>query len=651
MFENNFHIFLYFLYFLFTIIISFYIPGAIALYKVKLNTFSKFILAVIIGIVFWGWQGMIFGYLGLRWLTYIYLVISFAIWLKLYFTRLSWPRINFQKNFTKPNILILIIILAGSLLQTSIIGYNGTINSSGMNFCCGSTSDNLFHLALTNQIIQNFPPQQPGMSDTILQNYHYWSNLISAELIRIFNLPLIQTQFIFIPLLISVLLGLNALIFSYINRLNIKYAFWLIFFLYFGADLIYFIILLNRQGLDFSMSSLEDGISFLENIPRAFSIIILFGGINLFCIWIQKKEWGLGLITTLILGTVIGFKVYTGLFILSGLGVLILYYLFKKQFRTTSPLFLTFLFSAVIYLPVNQNAGGLYYTGLWMFRNFIVQPSLGLERLELERIIFLNDGKWLRVAQYEITFLFLFLIAIFGTKLIGFIQSKKSLSLLPKELNLILLPSLFFSLLGGLFFQQTSGGANTFSFLVNVFIIGSIYSALACFYWIKKMHTVLKFIFVLIICSLTLPRIIYSAIDNLDLINNQKSFLIPKHELQAYEYLNKKGIDRPHMLIDIDRFDMNNDSPYLSIFINGKIFLSGQGILRSHNINFKKREDVVNSIFKYENKNEIKHLLSDNKIDYIITRTGSIFASKEVDFLELFYRNNNITIYKVKSTN
>lgn len=637
---------IYLLVFLFAIFASFYIPGSLLLHKNKLNIITKITLSLIIGIVLFGWQGMIFGTLNYRWLTYIYLLFSLIIWLKLNFKNLTLNFIKIKKPYSKWAIFIILLIFIGSALQSSVIWPNGSSVNDGIVFCCGNTSDNLFHLALTNQLTKNFPPEQPGMAGELVKNYHYWSNLVVADLIRVFNLPLIQTQFQYFPLLISILLGLTAITFGMTAKIGKPFIVWLLFFLYFGGDLIYLIMYLNGKPIDFSMSSLEDGISFLENPPRAFSMVILLGGLSMLILWHQKKQWKIGMLMALVLGSLIGFKVYSGIFILSGFMSLIIYFLLIKKLKLTFPLIAAFILSAIIYFPVNQNAGGLYFTGFWMIENFIVQPALGLVNLELERRIFLNDNKWLRVLQYESMFFILFSVAIFGTKIIGIIQSKKSLSLLPKEINIALISGLIISAVGGFLFQQSSGGANTFNFLVSIFIIGSIYTALACYFWLSKFPKFIKYFFIILIIIITLPRTISSLSVNINQLYIGKNFTISQDELEAYKYLNKNGKKNPLIIIDSNGFDMNNDSPYISAFINGRVFLSGQGILKSHGINLKEREEFVNLIFKYKEKEQIKDLLRDKKIDYIITRTGSIFALKEVDFLTTFYKNKNITIYK-----
>jgi len=73
----------FFLYFLFVIFLAFYIPGFIFVKKLPVANFEKTVIAIITGMVLWGWQGMIFGYLHVRWMSYLYITVLFFLWLYL----------------------------------------------------------------------------------------------------------------------------------------------------------------------------------------------------------------------------------------------------------------------------------------------------------------------------------------------------------------------------------------------------------------------------------------------------------------------------------------------------------------------------------------------------------------------------------------
>lgn len=632
---------LYFILFWISIFFAFFIPGDLVLRKLRLTSLSRLVLATLVGMVLWGWQGFIFGYLEVRWLSYVYLLVFFILWFKT-----ESKNLNFKFNM---DLILSIIITIGVLLQLSTVWFTGIFYSDGLFFCCGHLADSVLHLALTNQLVKQFPPYEPGMYGTFVQNYHYWGNLVVSELIRVFHLPLINTQYQYFSLFISLFLGLSAIAFSQLIKIGINFTRWLTFFLYFGGDTIFLLLLIIGRGFNFSMGALEDGSKFLVNPPRAFAVVVFFAGLGLLILWLRRRDLYSGLIMAIILGSLVGFKIYIGIFALIGLAALGGYYLLKKNFRMILPLIVALIIALVIYLPVNSNAGGLYFTGLWRFENFIVQPALGFIRLELARIVFLEHQNWLRVAQYELIFIFVYLLATFGSKLVGIIQTKKSLSLFHPELNIFLMSGIAVSALLGFFFQQNTGEANTFNFLVSIFIIGSIYTALAGYYWMTKMKNMLKLIFVFVIMLLTIPRVFHEGYLNMTRILTREGFLIENNELEGLNFVKSKTGEKSLILVDNRKFNLDLEAPYISFLADRPMFLSGiNNELKTHGINFSDRELVRDVVLKNSNICEVGSALFENKVDYIyMSPLDDLKATESAYFTQVVFENPRVKILKV----
>lgn len=645
---TNLSFWFYSLLFITAVFIAFFIPGDILVRKLSFPLFQRIVIGTILGMVLWGWQGFIFGYLNLRWLSYLYLTVFCGIWLITFFKK---HRSNY---LIKPRIPkfewgIILLIFIGIFIQLSAIWSNGILSSTGLYFCCGNLTDNLLHISLTNQLVNNFPPYEPGMSGIIVKNYHYWGNLVIAELIRVFNLPLIATLFQYSTLFISLFLGLSTVAFGQIANLSRRFIIWLLFFLYFGGDLIFFLVSIIRRELNFNMSSIEDGAKFLVNPPRAFSIVIFFVGISLLILWVKKKDFYTGVLTALILGSLIGFKVYTGIFALSGIVLLGLYFLIKKDFRMLIMPVVVLILSLIIYLPVNANAGGLYFTGLHIFENFIVQPWMMLERLEYARTIYAEHNNWLRVIEYELIYIFTFIITVFGTKLIGVFQSRKSFNSIPKELNILLLGGIITSAIAGFFFQQYSGGANTFNFLVSIFIIGSIYTALALDYWLSKIGNKIKLLAIILLIFFTVPRVIHETTSNINNLRKGVGFLIDNSELSALKYLREKTDINSLILVDYRGFKIDAKSPYVSFMSNRQMFLSGmEADLTTHGVDFSTRKLDVDTVLESLDPLKVAKALKQNRIDFIYLAYPYDIRLKEIDsFTKIGYKSGKITILKV----
>lgn len=638
---------LYLFLFYVAVFFAFFVPGDLLLRKLKLSPFRRVVIGTILGMVLWGWQGFVFGYINVRWFSYAYLIFLFLLWVRFNLKDNIFKNVN-KNKVRKIDFLLIGIIFLGVLVQLSSVWFTGILHKDGLYFCCSNIADSIFHIALTNQLVKQFPPFEPGMFGVVVQNYHYWGNLVSAELIRVFKLPLIATQYQYFTLFISLFLGLTAIIFGQIASLGKNYVRWLVFFLYFGGDLIFALVTFMRKELNFEMSSLEDGAKFLVNPPRAISIVIFFAALSLMALWIKKGNIYTGLLTVLLLGSLIGFKVYVGIFALLGILALLGYYLVKKDLRSIALFSMVFIISAIIYFPVNKNAGGLYFTGFYLFENFIVQPWMTLHRLELARRIYLEHKSYLRVIQYELIYIFVFIISVFGTKLLGFLQTRKSLSLLPKELNIFLIAGIMVSVIVGFFFQQKSGGVNTFNFLVSVFIIGSIYSALACSFFFEKIKNKAKFILIAIIILLTVPRVIYQTISSVQNIIKQNYLTVDNHELEATKYIREKTEKNAVIMVNYEKFKLDAKSPYISFLADRPMFLSGLvHALSDHGIDFSDRKVAVDELLKSADSTRVARLLEQDKIDYLYLSPTDVLAKESDYFLQIVFQNYKVKLVKV----
>lgn len=645
--------FFQFAYYIFAIFLAFYIPGKFFLKGLLLRKSHEVVLAVLVGLVLWAWQGYIFGYLQVRWLSYFYLLTFLIFWLKenpIFYVKKILPKIKERYKKNKIDWLTIVLIAIGTMLQLSTVWFVGTNTSSGIYFCCGNTADNILHISIVNEIAQRIPPFEPGMYGQPMQNYHYWGNLVVAELVRVFHLPLIPTMYQFSMFFLSLFLGLSAVVLSQILQLSKIFYRWLLFFLYLGGDTVFlFLIGLGRLDSLFKMSSLEDGAKFLANPPRSFAIVLYFAALSLFAVWLKRRDWKSGVLMSIIFGSLVGFKVYVGFFAFLGLIGLAVYYVFKSNFRFLGYLLMAGFLSAIIYFPVNTGAGGLYYTGLWRFENFIAQPALGFTYIDMEMQIFREHNNWLRIAIYEIIFIVFYLVVTFGTKLVGLFQTKKSLKLFPKEFHILLIPGLVISFILGSLFQQTTGGANTFNFLVSVFVFGSLYSALACTYWSNIITKRIKAIGIVLLIILTIPRVTYEGWRNFNDIYHQNGLMVSNSEIEGINYLKNHTTPDSLVYINLRSFLWEKESSYYSFLSNRPIFLSGVvDELEAHGIDYSDRKEAIDIIFNDSNVASVGATLAANNITHLVLKNNEMLASTEsAKFLDVSFKNEFMKIYRV----
>ena len=633
----------FFLWFWVAVFIAFFIPGNTLLRKFKLETLPQITLSVCLGIVLWALQGYLFGYLNLRILSYGYLAL-FLIW---WFSGVrnfrlkvpSWPPLKFNRT-------ALFIIFVGVVFQLSAVWFIGRYTENGLYFCCRGVPDDIFHLSLTYELTQRFPPDEPGMYPVPVKNYHYAANLVMADTIRVFKLPLMPTVYQYFPFLLSLLLAFTALSFARLLNLSPRFANWLLFFLYFHGDIIYLLLFLRGKGLDFSVTIFDDATKLLAGPTRSFSIVLLFTGLSFLFLWLKGKKAVLGIISALVFGSLIGFKVYTGIFALTGLGFLGLYFLFKKNWRRLWPLFLAVFLSLVIYLPVNAGAGGISFNGLYRFENFLAQPAFGLQNLELARLNFLNQGNYLRAFPYELLGAILYFPVLFGTVLIGIFQTRKSLSAIPAEINIFLIGAAFVTGTVGLFFVQDVGGLNSVQFLLNLYFIFAIFAALFCAYVLPNLGRG-KWAIVFLLIAFTLPRPVHEALENFLFVSRHQGYTISSQELAGLNFL-KNNTPAQSLILLSPELAKQENLMYVSFLTNRPVYLAGYiGVLSDHQaFGAAKRLLIDQEIFTSSDANLVSRLLTTNRINYLYLFDNKSSSFKENLFTQEFI-NNKVRILKV----
>lgn len=637
-------------YFLFCSFLAFYIPGNVFLYKQKLDKISTFVISVGAGMSLLGIQAMIFGYLHIRWMTYIYLTVMILLWIiqrRKIFSIVS--RVRFGFSFKKYS-LTLFLLGVGCFMQLATVWFTGIPTPKGDYYCCGDARDNILHIVLAKATTIAIPPIEPGMSGLVLKNYHYISSVIVGEMVRIFNLPVVATDYQFMTVFISILLGLAVIAIGRSIGFPLGLTNWILFFFYFGGDLVFLLKFITTHELSFDMSSLEDGSKFLANFPRAFAVDSLLISIASIFYFLKTKKWIFGIVFAILLGPVIGLKVYVGIFAIFGLLGITLYLFIKRNFSIIPYTLLSIAIAMFIYIPVSSGASGLFFTQFWLFENFVSQPSLGMIRLELARLIYLQHNNWLRVYSYELLYIGIYFFGIFGTKTIAFFQTKKSLKYFPLSLHVFLISGLIVSFIAGGFFQQGVGSsANSFNFIVTDIIIFSFYAGSICYALATSRIKLLTFPILGLIILLTVPRVIVETYKNVDRIINFKGVLIPKDQMHMFAYIAQNT--NKNAVIHVDErgnFGFDREIGYDYLYTDRQIFLSGQvDELEGHGVDFKERQKLT-ELMHSDNRCQNAYILTNIDASYILSDVHPFFeSSQSAQFLIEKNSFNGISLYEI----
>jgi len=633
-------------YFIFSAFIALYLPGRFILkkYTSSFSPFMQFVLFLAIGVVFWSLQGLLFGFLHMRFLTYgylgMFLILSFSFIKSIPKSiKKNWKE---YKNLSFSLILVFIVGMLGQLLQPGVCG----IEFKGGWYCL--VDDTVWHLGLTTGLVRHFPPFEPGMSGYLLKNYHFLANLFIAEFMRVFHTPLLPTQFIFSYGIISFLAGGLTYVIGKLYRFSKEGLLLAVFLQYFSSDIIYLITLVTRRIFEFTVHPLDDGMMMLENPPRAFSIVVALLTISLFTLYERNPVVPLGILTAVIAGSVIGFKVHTGFMVLCGFFGYGLYLLWTKQWKKVYVPLLTLLVSVGLYMPFNAGAGLPVYAPFEMSRMFAVQEKLELSMLELRRRVYVDHFNIPRIIQMDLIMFGIFLIAQFGLRCLGFFGwSTVKRSSVP--LMVFLVMGLLGSFSVGTLFVQPVANADIFNFYLAGSLCLYILTIFLFDRWIGKMNIYVKIMFILLILVMSMPRWVYKMRYYL----NRYDGLLPtvsSQEMKALEYLRKSS--KPDDIV----FVMNNQGQfdgwraYVTAFSERDTFLSGRGYLTNQNINITNREKAVNTIFSSVDTEILKKTIEENKLKYLYYFNN--FSSQD-NLIGLpimtFFQNDTVTIYRYEN--
>lgn len=637
--------------FVFSIFLAFYIPGRVILGRgldyISDSKFSQIIISLILGMLIWAYQGVIFGYLNIRFMSYLYITLFLVLWLKYYRPksfRINFKLLSIKRNFQK-NFLLISIFIAGIFGQTQQFVITGLKTSEGIYGFTSSFDDALWHTGLISSLTRDFPPIEPGLAGVNVYNYHYWSNIIISEIVRVFYFPLLTTQYIYMYILASFLLGAVSIVLAKKLGLGKLAVILFVYLQYFASDVIYLLTFLTRQEFVFNIHPLEDGTMFLENPPRAFSFIFVLLGITLLTSWLKNRKLKIGIILVIIFGSIVGMKVHTGIMVIGSLFFLSLYFLLRKEFKFLYLGVGSLIIFLIIYLPVNIGAGGPVIAPFELTsRTFAAQQGLGIINFEQARQIYQSHNNFLQVLRMDITMLIIFLLAQLGIRNIGFIPFRKTVKKLTLPLWIFLYGGIVSSVLFGILFIQPVAPGDIFNSILSASLFLLVITVITLNNFLKDKSKLLIILFVAFLLILTLPRWVYktATVSSYFTFSNAD---IPSEEVSAGEFLKSNKMEGNLLVFNENRLDAH--SSYVSFLSDKNTYLSGQVIMSRHGINPTERERIVEDIYSSGDEKKVEELLKSENISYLYFYEDDELAIDEESIgLQPIFKNEKVRIYK-----
>lgn len=320
-----------------------------------------------------------------------------------------------------------LIIILGSCLMAYLTWQSGSYQNGNILFYGVNGQDSIYHLALIGSLLSNFPPFHPGLAGIPLRGYNFFYDFIIAEFAKFYGLNILDLFFRFFPLLISICYGLSSLAVSKFLRWNRRTSLIFLILIYFAQNFDFwgehlyrfFNFYYNSAGITQSLQNILDPSVVFSASFIFIAFILLFS---------RKTAWSV-LILSLVIGLIPQIKIYSGVIVYAGLGIISITELFKnKNPSYFITLILSGIISAIVYLPVNSGAGGLVYAPLLIFKNFIDSAWLFNNwHWNVNFPIYVQAHNYIHIALFYLVAIFIFISTSLGVRLFIFIGVGKIL--------------------------------------------------------------------------------------------------------------------------------------------------------------------------------------------------------------------------------
>ncbi len=466
--------------FVFASIVFYLVPGLVLSgFLTENRKFIKLLLAIIVGLVSSTFLSFFLGLLGLRDLVYLWAFgLNVLFWWQngrssfhkikswCHLTRFSITLSRLPSQVKKTDWWVVLIVLMGMTMAVRFNWNFGQPKDGGISFCCSGVPDTIYHLALTSELKNHMPPMEPGLSDVEVTNYHYWSNLAMANMARLTGIEVNWLVVRMFPVLLLILLGAGFMAIGYHFSMSQATRRLVLIMAYFFGELTYLLRYITTGVFQLDIQFNDNALSLPVGPPRLFSVVVAVWCIYLLAKLIKKPNIKTLLLTAICISSLAGFKIYTFIIIMGGLGVLGLWALIKRHGYLILLPVISSLLALMIYLPVTKlGANGFIINPPYSIHRFIETPELGLVVLELRLQVFEQFHNIPKILLYELGFVAIYILVIYGWLSLGLlVPIVDSL----KSLRLFLAGSLLTALFLGIFTSQKVGGLNTTQFLMTL---------------------------------------------------------------------------------------------------------------------------------------------------------------------------------------
>jgi hypothetical protein len=568
-------------------------------------------------------------------------------------------RVRVQKPIIeKTDLIAWGIILIGSVSWLLTQVKNGLLFNYGFGYWGPNGHDAIWHLQLIGSLSQKIPPQNYVFSGQPLENYHYFYDLVLAQVVRLLGVDPQNLLFRLFPLILSLAIGLISYHLAVLLSKKLDYSdhkskiagIIAVFFVYFGGSLGWIVSFFKNGSFGGETTFwAQQSISTLLNPPFAVSLLLLMAGVYVYYStdFSEKKQFiNKGLILILLWGTLIEFKAYAGVLVLGALGIITLFKIFKKQLYFVIMSSLVLAISLIVFLPNNSSSNNLIsFSPFWLVRSMLeFEDRLNWTRL----LLTMQSGVWYKEWIAYFVAIVIFIVGNFGLRIISFASIKPY-----RKFGLLML----ISLLGFIFpmlFLQAGTNWNIVQFFYYSLMIQAVFTGIVIARWLNRLPKIIGSIVILIVVLLTIPtslntlsqylpkrppaKLSIAESDALNMLSGMPMGVVlsPVYD----EKLNKK-FEAPKPLF------VYTSTSYVSAFSKKPSFVEDTINLEILGVDYLSRINTTKEILK-GTLNSHK-LLVDNNIMYLyIPKLIGTKIDEGKLGVEKIYENDETLIYKIK---
>lgn len=570
-------------------------------------------------------------------------------------------------TFIKGEKVFIYLIFLGLVLQLPAVFGSGLRMSDGLHFIFSNYKDGLMHLGFINSLSQEFPPLRPEVN-LPLENYHYFADLVLAQLVR-WGVVSLNLFFQYFPIWWSVVT--TGVIYWVVREAcgEKKVAWWVTLVFLLASDGAYWLTFIFPRNNGWQMASLDNGVDQYFNIPYVMAktiCVVVWGLLNHY--WCTGKKRVLVLLVALLIPLTL-FKVYWSLLFGSSWVIAWLWRVGRRAWQrrnatrkekiVTKQLWLELAGVLIVAIgsgwllaktTTGQAAKMAWVPLLWP-KLLISTEHLGWEEWALRQQVYAQSPSWKRETWDNVLLVMVALIYVYGARLAGCWYEKKAWQRLDlANYWMMIIPAVGWTIVGFNVLQGV-GNFNSFNFLVIAGVALLIPLGVNMAYWWENKWGKLAVILVL---GSFVPRLAWGWSEYLGQTWTRQGAHISNEQLALLTQVRQMTTWEDLLLVNPDN-EFNEAVSLYPALAGRRTWVSGQQVLATHDLDFSEREQGAREVIHGTRLPVAWQAARDRQIDWIVLDAWDLEHQRDcampIATVEAAWRGEEGVVIEVEKVN